>query len=144
MTKATRKTTGKTTGKTAGKTTTRSARPGAATKPVSAWEPKGPTRSRGPVLTGGPVHLPKVPAHPYGQARHVADVVPGDVIYIGTPQRLSILEIADVRPAVDMPGIVAEIVALAIDLRHDGDHYDNGEQLTLLAVADTRIAVRGA
>lgn len=101
---------------------------------------KTPTRVRGGILPIEPILLPPVPAHAYGQARHIKDISAGDTIYVGAPQTLSVLEVAEIGAPTANGQVI--VVALAVDFRHGGVYYDAYEQVTLLAGPETRIAVR--
>lgn len=104
--------------------------------------PVKPRRRKGPELPIDPIELPRVPAHEYGQHRHVSNIEIGDVIFVGGRQNLSTFEVADVRATAD--GRQIAIVALAIDFVHGGVLFSGNEQVTFLAETNARIGVKNA
>lgn len=118
------------------------------TVPASTKNPRGaatgttrPRQKKGPVLDIAPIPVERVPSHNYGMHRHVAELANGDVLYLGTPQKLSTAEVVKVLPDGKGPtkGVFVEV--LALDLLIDGVRYTGREQVLLAVDTNTRLGV---
>jgi hypothetical protein len=108
------------------------------TPEVSAPRPR---QKKGPVLDVAPIHLERSPLHGYGTQRHVDGVENRDVLYLGTQQNLSAVEVVAVKPVPSGADRLVEIHVLALDLLVDGVRYDGREQVVLIAEKNARVAV---
>lgn len=117
------------------------------TVPTSTKNPRGatvavrPRQKKGPVLDVAPIPVERVPSHNYGMHRHVSELVNGDVLYLGTPQKLSTVEVVKVLPEGKGPAKGVFVEVLAVDLLVDGVRYTGREQVLLVADANTRLGV---
>ena len=119
-------------------TTTKSTTTKSAAKPAA----KASSRRGGRVLADVQIELPHAPNHHYGLVRLVPSVQVGDVLYIGSRQNLSQLEVLAVE-TVDSPRRFVKIRAAAVSLWVDGVEYVDGEEIVLTATPEVRVAVRG-
>ena len=100
-----------------------------------------PQRRAGRTLTSAPVELPRVPGHHFGLASPVGALQTGDVIYVGSRHKLSILEVLTIEE-VASPARRVEIRTAAVSAWVDGVEYVDGEELVLHAAPESRVAVR--
>lgn len=103
---------------------------------------KAAPRRSGRVLANVQIELPRSPYHHYGLVRLVPSVQIGDVLYVGTRQNLSQLEVLAVE-TVTAPRRYVKIRAAAVSLWVDGVEYVDGEEVVLTAAPEARVAVRG-
>jgi hypothetical protein len=94
------------------------------------------------VLANVQIELPRAPDHHYGSVRQASSLQVGDMIYVGTRQNLSQLEVLAVE-MVTAPHHYIKIRAAAVSLWFDGVEYCSGEQVVLTAAPEARVAVRG-
>ena len=116
-------------------------------KAAAAKNESAKPRKRRATATGVTVTLPRTPGHHYGQHRHHNELQTGDIVYIGTMQKLLQLEVIDAgRQPTEMPelglGKFVAIRTVADELDVDGTTVKNAEVI-LYCSTDSRIAVKG-
>jgi len=112
--------------------------------PRGAAVPQRPRQKKGPVLDVAPITVERIPSHNYGMHRHVAELANGDVLYLGTPQKLSTVEVVKVLSEGKGPATGIFVEVLALDLLVDGVRYTGREQVLLAVDANTRLGVASA
>jgi len=103
-------------------------------------------RKRRATPTGVTVTLPRTPGHHYGSHRHHNELQTGDVVYVGTTQKLLQLEVIDSAKApTEIPelgaGKFVAIRTVADELDVDGTTVKNAEVI-LYCTPDSRIAIK--